>query len=50
MEAKIGKTNWRTSIFPDSKSGTYLLPVKATVRRVEGIDDGDTVSVLVETQ
>ncbi|MBL8018637.1 MAG: DUF1905 domain-containing protein [Leptospirales bacterium] len=37
VEAKIGKTVWKTSIFPDTKSGTYLLPVKADVRKKESI-------------
>lgn len=45
VKARIGKTAWETSIFPDSKSGTFLLPVKAKVRREEGIDAGDSVSV-----
>jgi hypothetical protein len=45
VEVKIGKTVWTTSIFPDSKSGTYLLPLKAKIRRTEGIEEGDTVSV-----
>lgn len=40
----IGKTKWNTSIFPDKKSGTYLLPLKAAVRKAEGIFDDDTVS------
>lgn len=39
----IGKTKWNTSIFPDRKSGTYLLPLKGQVRKVEGIEDADTV-------
>ena len=43
VSVTIGKTTWHTSIFPDKKSGTYLLPLKAAVRRAEGIDDGDTV-------
>ncbi len=42
--ATIGKTSWNTSIFPDSKSGTYLLPVKALVRRKEGVENGDSVT------
>ncbi len=50
VRVKAGKTVWDTSIFPDSKSGTYLLPVKASVRRAEGIEDGDTVLVTVRTQ
>lgn len=40
---KIGKTAWNTSIFPDRKSSTFLLPVKASVRRAEGIFEGDVV-------
>ncbi len=32
VEVKIGKTTWTTSIFPDSTSRTYLLPLKAEVR------------------
>ena len=45
VNASIGSTQWKTSIFPDSKAGAYLLPVKAAVRRAEGIDDGDSVKV-----
>lgn len=45
VSATIGDTTWNTSIFPDSKSGTYLLPVKAVVRRAEGIVERDTVNV-----
>ncbi len=45
VRVTVGKTSWDTSVFPDSKSGTYLLPVKASVRRAEGLDDGDSVSV-----
>jgi hypothetical protein len=48
VTARVGKTRWDTSIFPDSKSGTYLLPVKTTVRRAEGLDDGDTVDVRID--
>lgn len=44
----VGKTTWDTSIFPDSKSSTYLLPLKATVRKIEEIDDTDTVSFVMK--
>lgn len=50
VEAQIGETVWNTSIFPDSKSGTYLLPVKAKVRRDEGIEVGDTVRLTITTR
>ncbi len=45
VRAKIGRTTFDTSVFPDSRSGTYLLPVKVAVRRKEGIDSGDLVHV-----
>lgn len=40
----LGKTTWETSIFPDKKSGSYLLPLKAEVRQKEKIFVGDVVS------
>lgn len=45
VKARIGETSWATSIFPDSKSGAYLLPVKVDVRKAEGIAPGDAVEV-----
>ena len=46
----IGKTKWKTSIFPDKKSGTYLLPLKADVRKKEGVFKGDFVNLLIEVK
>ncbi|MFN8194464.1 MAG: DUF1905 domain-containing protein [Nocardioidaceae bacterium] len=43
VEARLGETTWTTSLFP--KDGGYVLPVKAVVRRAEGVDVGDTVTV-----
>jgi len=47
VEADIGGVRWKTSIFPQ-KSGGYLLPVKASVRRDAGIAADDIVTVKVE--
>jgi hypothetical protein len=47
VKAKIGGTDWSTSIFPDSKAGAYLLPVKAEVRKRENIAPGDMVEISV---
>lgn len=41
----IGKTSWNTSIFPDSKEGGYILPLKAIVRKKENLYEGDKVTV-----
>lgn len=43
VEAQVGKTKWKTSIFPDKKRGTYVLPVKSNVRKLEDIHAGDKV-------
>jgi hypothetical protein len=48
VEAKIGKTTWKSSIFPDSKSGTYLLPLKAAIRRSESISASDTITFSIK--
>lgn len=46
----IGGTTWGTSIFPDTKSGAFILPLKADVRRREQIAAGDRVAVAVEIE
>lgn len=40
----IGSTTWTTSIFPDKDSASYLLPVKASVRKAEGLEVDKLVS------
>lgn len=42
--ATIGDSTFKTSVFP-SKSQGWLLPVKAAVRKAEGIGEGDRVEV-----
>lgn len=49
VEATIGKTSWQTSIFPDKRSGCFLLPVKAKVRYEEGLEDSDSFTVKLKT-
>ncbi|WP_075301298.1 MULTISPECIES: DUF1905 domain-containing protein [unclassified Pseudonocardia] len=46
VDAALGATRWTTSLFP--KNGGYLLPVKDVVRRTEGVDVGDVVTVSME--
>lgn len=45
VTATIGRTRWRTSIFPHRESGGFILPIKAEVRRNEGIVPGSVVTV-----
>ena len=45
VEARIGRTIWSTSIFPQREGGGFILPVKAAVRKAEAIGEGDEVTV-----
>ena len=45
VEAAIGEIVWTTSLFPDSRTGGYILPIKADIRRRAGIAAGDEVTV-----
>jgi len=38
VTAKIGGSEWKTSIWFDTKNDTYLLPIKAAIRKKENID------------
>lgn len=44
----LGQTTWKTSIFPDRKAGTYLLPLKAAVRKKANINMGDKRKFVLE--
>ncbi len=43
VRVRIGKTEWQTSLFP--KGDRYLVPVKASVRKAEQLEEGDEVTV-----
>ncbi len=47
VDVTIGETSWQTSVFPHKESGGWLLPVKAAVRKAEGLTEGDEVTVTV---
>jgi Domain of unknown function (DUF1905) len=48
VRATIGDTSWDTSIFPAKDLGGWLLPVKAAVRKAEGLVAGDMVAVQID--
>ncbi len=48
VEATVGASTWRTSIFPDAGRGVYVLPVKKSVREREGISEGDVVGMRLD--
>ena len=48
VQVTVGATTWATSIFPDTRAGSFVLPVKKAVRKAEGLTDGDPVTVDLE--
>ena len=47
--ATIGASRWSTSVFPSKDTG-WLLPVKAAVRKAEGLAEGEAVEVVLELE
>jgi hypothetical protein len=45
VQARIGSTTWQTSLFPDAKSKSYLLPIKKEIRQQESLLAGSLVQV-----
>jgi hypothetical protein len=48
VNARIGNTQWKTSLFP--KDGLYIVPLKDSVRKAEQLDEGDDVTVWLEVR
>jgi len=48
VHVRIGKTAWQTSLFP--KDGLYLVPIKASVRKAENLEEGDKVTIRLEVR
>ena len=46
VQARVGLTRWRTSIFYSGSA--YILPLKRAVREAEGVGEGDTILVGLE--
>ena len=47
VEVTVGRTVWRTSLFPSSEAGAYVLPVKKAVREAEGLADDAVAEVTI---
>lgn len=45
VQVTIGRTTWRTSLFPDKRRATFLLPLKKSVRAAEQLGDGSRAEV-----
>lgn len=48
VTVRIGKTEWKTSLFP--KDGRYIVPLKDRVRKAESLNEGDDVTIQLEVR
>ena len=46
VNVRICQTEWKTSLWP--KDGRYIVPIKASVRKAENLEQGDKVTVRLE--
>jgi hypothetical protein len=47
VTAVVGESRWATSLFPESRSRSFVLPVKQQVRRANDLLPGDPVTVRI---
>lgn len=47
VTANIGNSEWRTSIWFDTKQGIYMLPIKAEIRKKEKIVVNQDVKIIL---
>ena len=47
VTVKLGNSEWQTAIWFDTKQDTYLLPLKAKIRKQENVMLGENVQVSI---
>ena len=48
VEVGLGDSRWRTSLFPDKQSDSFLLPLQKSIRDAEGLGEGSTAQISLE--
>ena len=48
VDVQLGGSVWKTSLFP--KAGSYLVPIKAAVRRAHQLEAGERVTLRLEVR
>jgi len=47
VTAKLGSSEWQTAIWFDTKQNTYLLPLKAKIKKQENVLLGEDVRIII---
>lgn len=48
VTARIGDSEWSTSVFPQKGRESWFMAVKVGIRRAEGIEEGDEIAIALE--
>lgn len=48
VTARVGASTWDTSVFPQKGREAWFMAVKIAVRRAEGIEEGDSVKLVLD--
>lgn len=48
VRVEVRETEWETSIFPDKETGSFILPLKLSVRKKEGIRADEMLHYTIE--
>lgn len=48
VTVRVGRTEWTTSLFP--KDGKYLVPIRMSAQKAEGLKEGDTIKIRLEVR
>jgi hypothetical protein len=48
VTVSVGRSTWTTSVFPSKEHKSFILPVKAPVRKAESLSDGSSARVHLE--
>jgi hypothetical protein len=46
-KARTGNSEWETAMWYDTKAATYLLPLKAEIRRKENITTAEAINIII---
>lgn len=48
IELTLGESVWRTSMFPNSKTGEYLIPIKSAIRKAQNVNVDDIIDLIIQ--
>ena len=48
VRVTLGSDQWLTSVFPDKPSESFLLPIKAQIRKNQGLVVGDRCTLVLQ--